>query len=349
MAVTVIDATQEIQRFMAENAGEIAGEAAPAKAEQAAAKPAAEATESETESAADPDDVEGDDGLTPRQKRELSAKMLKAIGKKHREMKEAEEFAAAQYSEKRLAEQRAAALETEVARLKGAQPASRETTDPEAGKPQRDKFQTDEAYWEAVIDWRADQRADKKFKEKATKDAQEREQQRLAEIETAARARIARASEIIPDFKEVVGAVDLEVPPVVADYMQESELFAELGYFFAQNPDRLLSIAKMAPKHQLVTLGKIESTLKPFEPQGSKKTNGATPSKAANGHDSDEDESSETGSIPSRARGTAPVITPLSNASALQVEKSADKMTTRETISAWTKQNRANFNLRKRH
>ena len=40
------------------------------------------------------DDVEGEDGLSPREKRELTAKMQKAIGKRTIALREAEEFAA---------------------------------------------------------------------------------------------------------------------------------------------------------------------------------------------------------------------------------------------------------------
>src|SRR5882672_113538 len=50
------------------------------------------------------DDIEGEDGLTPRQKREFTESMLKTIGKKHRRQMEAEEFATAQYNERQLAE-----------------------------------------------------------------------------------------------------------------------------------------------------------------------------------------------------------------------------------------------------
>src|SRR5271154_3092167 len=66
----------------------------------------------------DKDDVEGEDGLTPHQKRELTQKMQVAIGKKHRALKDAEEFATEQYNERRLAEQRAEAFQNEINALK---------------------------------------------------------------------------------------------------------------------------------------------------------------------------------------------------------------------------------------
>src|SRR5690349_13161998 len=80
---------------------------APKEVEKSAVEAKEAPKEAAKEPVEEPDDIEGDDGLTPRQKRELTLKMQAAIGKKHRALKDAEEFAADQYSERRLAEQRA--------------------------------------------------------------------------------------------------------------------------------------------------------------------------------------------------------------------------------------------------
>lgn len=347
MAVVTIDAKGELAQLQAEADGLEVG-AATTKAVEAPAPAPAPVTE-------DQDDVEGDDGLTPRQKREFTQAMQRTIGKKHRERKEAEEFAAAQYAERRLAEQRAAALERENAELKAkAQPdVSRETPlDPEAGKPKREDFQSDQAYWDAYVDWRAERKADAKIKEQRARDAAAATERQQAEILETASQRIGRARDLVPDFAEVTGAIDAEVPPVVAGYMQKSEMFAELGYHLAKNPELLARISKLPPDEQLVTIGKIEGTLKPFEPRGSKAatTDGAKPSSTvANGNASHEAAPSETGSTPSRARSSAPVITPLNGSSGAAVAKDPGDMNIRETIADWQKRNRANLGLRKRH
>jgi len=360
MAVTVIDSKSEITAFQAEmdglelGAAAIPGvpvdpEKAPAKVDKPPDKPADKQQDPEE---SDPDDMEGDDGLTARQKRELSAKMLKAIGKKHREMKEAEEFAAAQYSERKLAEQRAATLERELAAVKPTPAAAAS----DAGKPQRDKFAADEAgsvaYWEAMTDWRVEQ----KLAQKAQEDAQAAAERRAAEIMETAKERIAKAIAAVPDFREVTESVDAIVPPVVAGYMQKSEMFAELGYHLAKHPEILTSLAKLPADEQLVTIGKIESTLRPFEPSttesGAKTTDGATPSKAAgkNGQQaaSAAPSGDDTGIAPSRARGTAPVIKPL-NGSGAAVEVDPRDMNIRETINDWSKRHKVDLGLRKRH
>ena len=286
----------------------------------------------------DADDVEGEDGLTPRQKREFTAQMLKSIGKKHAQLKEAEEFAAAQYSEKKLAEQRAENLQRQLDQLK-AQPVK--PVDPDADKPKRESFETDEAYRDAVDDWRVDQ----KFKKREAEAAEKRAQDRLEEIQTAAAARISKALEIVPDFQEVTEAADIRVPDYIAGYMQESELLAELGYHFAKHPDVLERLAKMRPDRALVEVGKIESKLEPFkslDDKGEKASNGAEPSKSAKSADP-----IKTGTTPSQSR--APVITPVTNSSASQVEKSPQDMNIRETIAAWQKKRGVNLERRKRH
>ena len=285
-----------------------------------------------------PDDVEGDDGLTANQKKELSAKMLKAIGKKHREMKEAEEFAAAQYNERKLAEERANRLQAALDAAKGAQPAKAEEA---PAKPDRQNFATETEYIDAMIKFGVAEG----LREQAAKQAKEAQDRAFAEMEAAAKQRISDAIKIVPDFVDVTGAADVEVPPAVAGYMQESPMFAELGYYLAKNPDVVVSLSKLKPALQLVQIGKIESTLKPFSEVTGKQKDGATPSKAV----TEASKASETtGITPSKARTTAPVIQPL-NTTGTAFEKDEADMGIREVISDWTKKNGTNLTARKRH
>jgi hypothetical protein len=356
MAVVTIDAKAELAQLQAEPDGLEVGAASDiAKAsetKEAEAKPAEAAAKSEAE---DPDDVEGEDGLTPRQKRDFSASMLKAIGKKHRMMKEAEEFAAAQYNERRMAEQRAQAVERELAELRAQrqpEPASAAATDT-AARPERAKFATDQEFLDAMIAWGVEEG----LKKRAQEEAQRAAERRQADILEAAKGRIAKALEVVPDFEAVTRAADIEVPPVVAGYMQKSPMFAELGYHLAKNQDVLKSLAKLEPDEQLVTIGKIESTLKPFvvaEPKAgaAKESDGATPSSksaSTNGQRSTTAPSEDTGTIPSRARDTAPVIRPLNGSGAAPAEIDPRDMNTRQMIDAWQRKHGANFSLRKRH
>lgn len=298
-----------------------------------------------TGTADDPDDVEGEDGLTPRQKREMTATMQKAIGKKHRQKMEAEEYAAAQYNERRLAEQRAENLAQELAELKR-QAAPQKTAPAAAEQPQRENFANENAYVDAMIQWGVD----KRLAEKAEEDRAARAERERNEVMATAKGRIDRASELVPDFTEVVGAIDTEVPRAVAGYMQKSEMFAELAYHFAKNPEILVSLAKLQPDEQLVKIGKIESTLSPFEarkvPPHDDKSSDATP----NGKAAKAEPSTHTDIDLSKPRSKpAPVFTPLDGTGSAGHEKNSKDMNIRESIEDFAKRNRTNLNARKRH
>jgi DNA repair ATPase RecN len=276
--------------------------------------------------------------------------MQKTIAKKHRMQKEAEEFAAAQYNQNKLAEQRAEALAHENAQLKE-RLKPQEPKVEEVKVPKREDFDTDEAYEDARVDYRVDQ----KLKAQSAEAETRRREQQQQEVVQHAVARIERAMELVPDFKEVTESQDVAVPEFIASYMQESDMFAELGYHFAKHPDVLQKLTEFtanirpgtqeyskAVTRQLVEVGKIESTLSPFASPASK--NGAEPSQK-NG----EKPSTETGSAPSKPRVQAPIIRPLNAGSAAQVGKAPEDMSTPETITAWQRKHGVKLTARKRH
>jgi hypothetical protein len=344
MAVTVLDS------------GDMPAILADAGVEVSAPKPSA-ATESkkgdEGESAGaqegseDPDDIEGEDGLTPRQKREWTSSMQKSLGKKHRKQMEAEEFAADQYNQRKLADARAEKAERELAELRSKSAAPVET--PKAPeKPQRANFASEEAFVDAMIQFGVDQR----LAEKAEEDKKAREKRERELVIQTAQGRIDRAIELVPDFETVLQNTDdsVIVPPMIAGYMQESELLAELTYHFAKNPDVLVSLSKLSPSHQLVKIGKIESTLTPFEakkPQDDSKSSKEEP----NGEAPKPAPSADTTGIDLRKpRGkAAPVITPLDGTGSAGASKDSRDMTAQEAIEDYSKNRRVNLGMRKRH
>ena len=297
------------------------------------------------------DDVEGEDGLTPRQKRDFTAAMQKTIAKKHRMQKEAEELATSEYNRGRLAEERAAKAERELARIKE----QNKPAEVVEGPPDRTKFETEQAFQEAMVDYRVDQR----FKAREAEEAKTREAAAQDEVVQHARARIERAIELVPDFKEVTEAVDMAVPPHIAGYMQESELFGEMGYHFAKHPEVLEKLADFTAgtipgtqafvrgiTRSLVELGKIESTLKPFAPAAkeSQVENGAKPSQ-----ENGVKPSTETGSAPSKPKTQAPTIRPLSTGSASQVEKDPEDMSVTDNLKVVQRRYGVSLTARKRH
>lgn len=334
MGVTVVDGNN-LEQVMAD-AGYEEPEPKPAKSDpkpadkpepKAAEKVEADKPTEKTDDQEDADDVEDEDGTTARQKRELSAKMLKAIGKKHRQVKEAEEFAAHQIRLTKDAEKRATELEQALQRA-----TPRETVK-EAIEPVRENFATDSDFIKASVKWGVDQGIQQR-------EAGMREQARVARVEQ----QMERAKELVPDFETTVEA-SLNYPGVVVEYMRESTMFAELGYHFAKNPKALEKLVSLGPMKQLVELGKIEATLRPF---GSS----ASSSKADDKSDDDAPEAksstSDTGFSPSKARSDAPVIRPLTGGEgAVEVDPRA--MSTRQSIEHFQKTQKVNLHARKRH
>jgi hypothetical protein len=278
----------------------------------------------------DADDIEDDEGVTARQKRELSAKMLKAIGKKHRQVKEAEEFAAHQYREKKAAEDRASELERQ---LRVVQEQNKPAAKPEEVEPIREAFHSEGEYIDAKIKWGVDQGIKQREAENA---AQARQQQVQAQYQ--------RAVELVPDFERVTNNLPT-LPNGVVAYMRDSDMFAELGYHLAKNHELAARLLSLSPVKQLVELGKIEAKLTPF---GASASSSKADDRSDNGKAPTAAPSADTGFSPSKARSDAPVIKPISGEGA-QVETDARDMTTRQQIEAFQRDNKVNLHARKRH
>ena len=197
-----------------------------------------------------------------------------------------------------------------------------------------------------------------KLKEEQAAQSKAAEQERQSRIEAEAGERLNKARELVPDYDEVVAEADFRVPTFVAAYLQESDMIAELGYHFAQHPEALERLSKItdgvpegssrfrqAVTRQLVELGKIESTLKPFAASKGAKADedGDKPSR-----ETAKEPSQETGSAPSKPR-IAPVIRPLNGGSAAQVKKDEADMTGSQVITSWQRKHGVRLTDRKRH
>jgi hypothetical protein len=342
MTTTVLD-SNNLEAIVKDATGEGLGEAENAETKTEAETKVAAETKPE---AKDTLDIEGEDGLTAREKAELSAKMLKAVGKRVREKREAEEFAAEQYNLRLAAERRASELEE---RTKAPKPEPVEETKP----PARADFATDEEYVKALVDHGVEEA----LKVKKAAEDKAAEERHIAGVLESAKARIAKAIELVPDFVEMTSKIEEIIPPAVAGYMQESEMLAEIGYFLAKNPEVIKALQKIGGKFdqktgkyeradkQLVEIGKIEGKLTPFAPvakdnapAASSKVNGKQPPAAPR----------ETGETLSTARRAAPVITPISTSSG-SVEQDPTTMNVREMISDFAKRKGVNLTRRQRH
>lgn len=224
----------------------------------------------------------------------------RAVSKKHAEMMEAREDAAAndrlaeqQYNERRLAEQRADAAETRLRELEG----KAQTAPVEALKPTIDDKNADGTFkyrtadgnvnWDLYTDAKADFAAEAKMREREARDAEAR----AATEREASIVRIKANADAVrkehPDFDTVMRAVQGtesdRVPQFVLNYIFESENSAGVAYFLAKNPAESQRIAKLSPIRGIKELGKIEDSLVKPSPSAkeSPALQGATPKPGA--------------------------------------------------------------------
>lgn len=268
----------------------------------------------------------------------LTEIVRKAVNRKHRQFKEAEEFGESQFEEKRQALKKLEALERENARLKEQLTPAKE----EPKKPVKADFKTDEEYIEAIADWKASE----KIKEREAEQHKAAQEERAREIFATAESRLEKAKEIVSDFQEVIEAApEINIADSTLGYMQESELFPEIAYHLAKNTEVYEKLSKMSPQRQLVEIGKIESTLKPFSEKSEK---AAPESKGANA-----EKASQNGTTPSinakASKARPEPIKPLETGGASQVEKPASERTLEEEKAYWAKKHGVNFRARRRH
>lgn len=208
------------------------------------------------------DDAKKDDAGKPAKsddddEADLPERVRKQIGKKHRLMMEATEFARERDAAAERERVRADTAERELQRLRGGKSDGPKAGEGDAVDPEEPKqadFKTVGEYSRALIKYEA-----KKAADAGRKQANQRQQQEQANALTSAFAERQEAfMKATPDYEEVVGAADIEMPPATMQYLVESEVGPQLGYYLAQNPEEISRLRKLSPSRQLAELGKLE-------------------------------------------------------------------------------------------
>ncbi len=195
------------------------------------------------------DDLDPDDA-------ELPERVKRQIGKKHRQMKEAEEFARERDQAAERERIRADAAERELQRIRGAKsegPKPGEDVDPD--EPKQGDFKTVGEYTRALVKYEAE-KAGKAGKAQAEQSRQQSEANAVIG-EFVKRQEAFKAA--TPDYEEVIGDSDVIVPNIVTQYLMESEFGPQLAYHFAKNPDEVTRLKKLSPTRQIAEVGKLET------------------------------------------------------------------------------------------
>ncbi len=197
---------------------------------------------------------------------ELPERVRKQIGKKHRRMMEAEEFARERDQAADRERVRADAAERELQRLRGGKsdgPKAGEGDSVDPEEPKQADFKTVGEYSRALIKYEA-----KKAAEAGRRQHTQRQQQEQANALTSAFAqRQDEFRKANPDYDKIVGAADIETTPAMMQYLIESEVGPALTLHLANNPEEISRLRKLSPSRQMAELGKLEIKLeKPAAP-----------------------------------------------------------------------------------
>ena len=147
------------------------------------------------------------------------------------------------------AEQRARELEQRLARLEAAQNSPIDQT----ARPNRADFQDEDAYIDAVADW--------KLKAEKLKEREDRLKAESMEIEASFMSRLEKTRKEIDDFDEVVGGSTVNVPDFLLMAIKESDQGPLLTYYLASHQDEARRIAAMRPIKAVKALMEIEREL----------------------------------------------------------------------------------------
>lgn len=141
----------------------------------------------------------------------------------------------------------------------------RASTKPESTEPKEEDFPSQAEWLEAVVDYRAEQKAKAALKAKETEAAEARSKQTAAQIQADWNKKQAKALEKYPDFKEMENDLIEDIQDLGAsnlfEEILESDQGTELVAYFHKNPDELERVAALRPRAATREIGKIESKL----------------------------------------------------------------------------------------
>jgi len=128
-------------------------------------------------------------------------------------------------------------------------------------EPKRNQYETYEEFLEAKSDYKAGLRVAKELEKRD----REREAERIAEeqnrVLTNFHKQTQEAASKYDDYEEVINESTAQISEVMGKEIIESDLGAELTYYFAKNPKEADRIRALEPRRQVKEIGKLELKL----------------------------------------------------------------------------------------
>lgn len=169
----------------------------------------------------------------------------------------------------REAERRLAELEAKLAANQGSRPGEGSSPANNAqpnqptqqatqaiAKPDPAKFETYEAYIEALAEWKVEVREAARAKQEAER-AQNEVRRKIGEAHSE---RVTAARERYADWDEVIQKANgIPIAPEVHTTIVESPHGPDIAYYLATHPEEMQRIAALSPVRQVAELGKVEA------------------------------------------------------------------------------------------
>nr|DAP51287.1 MAG TPA: scaffold Bacteriophage, scaffolding protein [Caudoviricetes sp.] len=130
-----------------------------------------------------------------------------------------------------------------------------------ATKPARDAFASDADYFEALADWKAEQKVSEFRKQQQAEALNKAEQTQTATRFELYQERVSTALDAMPDYHEVVGGSDVPAEAHVLEAILDSEQGPQLAYHLAKHPDVAQRLNDMAPVQAAREIGRLEAQL----------------------------------------------------------------------------------------
>jgi len=182
---------------------------------------------------------------TPPKKGEIKVeKRIGELTKKWRTAERERDFLKTQ-SGKKIKE-----LEEELQKLKSKVPAE--------DRPKREDFEDNEAFFEALTDWKVDAKLKAAEGKKKETQAETEEKTGVDEVYEVMDQMVSTGREKYEDFDTVAMDTSLMITPAMTEIILESEVSADIMYYLGQNPDEAADIAKLTPMKIAKKLAEIE-------------------------------------------------------------------------------------------
>lgn len=129
----------------------------------------------------------------------------------------------------------------------------------DAPKPTKADYPDDEAYFEALADFKAEQKVQQFSQQTQAERAQEAQARQTASQFDLYQERVQQAG--LPDYAEVVGQSDVPAAPHVLESILDSDVGPQLAYHLAKHPDVAERLNAMTPVQAAREIGRLEAAV----------------------------------------------------------------------------------------